>query len=80
MEKLIVLRERLSKIGIDVEFAANYPWMYLNKINGQTVKERYQGEHGFTVGFVPIRSGESFRFTDLSVVFKLIREYTENKK
>lgn len=80
MEKLIIFRERLSKIGIDVEFAANYPWMYLHKINGQTVKEKHQGEHGFTVGFVPIGSGESFRFTDLSVVFKLLREYTRNKK
>ena len=42
MEKLDILKRRLDKIGIDVEFAANYPWIYIWKINGKRVKETFE--------------------------------------
>jgi hypothetical protein len=29
MEQLEILKKRLDKIGIDVEFVANFPWIYL---------------------------------------------------
>jgi hypothetical protein len=70
------LKRRLARIGIDLEFVSNYPWVYLHKINGRVVEERYLADHGFTVGFLPIRADQSFRFTDLKVIFKLIRKYT----
>lgn len=75
MEKLEILRKRLSKIGIDVVFVTNYPWIYLYKINNKLVKEKYMAEHGFTVAFLPVRRDIPFYFTNLSIIFKLIRKY-----
>ena len=75
MKQLDTLKKRLGKIGIDVEFIANFPWIYLYKINGRVVKERYQAEHGFTIAFLPVRRDIPFHFTDLSHIFKLIRKY-----
>ena len=75
MEKLEILRKRLSKIGIDVVFVGNYPWIYLYKINNKLVKEKYMAEHGFTVAFLPVRRDIPFYFTNLSIIFKLIRKY-----
>jgi len=80
MEQLNTLKKRLSKIGIDVEFIGNIPWIYLWRINGVLVKERFHANHGFTVAFVPAIKGESFRFTDLTAIFKLIRKYCKEDK
>lgn len=51
MGELQIIQRRLSKIGVDVEFASNYPWVYLYKINGLLVEETYKSEHGFTIAF-----------------------------
>ena len=82
MEQLETLKKRLNKIGIDVEFVANFPWIYLYKINGQLVREQYEAEHGFTIAFLPVRFDNTldwrdkpFHFTELNVIFKLIRKY-----
>jgi hypothetical protein len=75
MEQLEILKKRLEKIGIEVEFIANVPWIYLYKINKKTVKERYMADHGFTVAFLPVRRDSPFHFTDLRAIFKLIRKY-----
>ncbi|MEA3317693.1 MAG: hypothetical protein U9R54_07015 [Bacteroidota bacterium] len=79
MEQLDVLKKRLAKIGVNVVFGANYPWIYLEKINGQLVTEKYEAEHGFTIAFLPVRRNIPFHFTELSVIFKLIRKYCECK-
>ena len=75
MEQLETLKKRLDKIGVDVEFAANYPWIYIWKINGKRVTETFEANHGFTVGFLPARRDKPFHFTNLSEIFKLIRKY-----
>ena len=75
MEQLEILKKRLSNIGIDVEFASNFPWIYLDRINGVLVKERYEAEWGFTIAFLPVRRDMPFHFTELDVIFKLIRKY-----
>jgi hypothetical protein len=66
--------ERLKKIGINVELAGNFPWVYLDKVNNVKVWERFQGNHGFTVFFVAIRPQEHDKITDISKIFKKIRE------
>lgn len=40
MEDNVVNRlvPRLRKIGINVELFGNYPWIYLDKVNGNKVK------------------------------------------
>ncbi len=78
-ERLI---KRLSKIGIEIELVGNFPWVYLYKINEKLVNEKYEAEHGFTVGYLPIQPGQQFRFTSIKEIFKLIRKYCkeENSK
>jgi len=51
---------RLAKIGIKVELAANYPWIYLTKVNGISVKAKFQAEHGFTAFFLTYKYGIKF--------------------
>lgn len=74
-EKLDIFVERLKKIGIIIELVGNYPWIYLDKVNGQKVTEKFEGNHGFTIGFLPIRPDKPFHFTDISEIFKIIRKY-----
>lgn len=67
--------DRLAKIGIDIEFCSNVPWVYIDKINGKKVTETFQGEHGFTVAFFPVSLKQKAHFTDITEIFKLIRKY-----
>lgn len=71
------LRRRLKKIDIDIEMAGNYPWIYLEKVNGNEIREEdyFYGNHGFTVAFLPIREGQKMELTDIKQVFKIIRKY-----
>lgn len=66
---------RLNRIGIQVELIGNYPWIYLNTVNGNRVKERFLGNHGFTVAWYPVKSGEKIKLTDISEIFRIIRKY-----
>ena len=75
MDKIKVLHDRLEKIGIDVMFAANYPWIYIDRINGKRVTETFKADHGFTVAFYPIRKDQELNFTDIKEIFKLLRKY-----
>lgn len=73
------LIRRLKKLNIEVELVLNAPWIYISKINGKTVKEKYQGRHGFTVAFYPIKLGGKLQLTDISKIFKLIRMYSQTQ-
>ena len=77
MEDNVVNRlvRRLEKINIKVELFGNYPWIYLNKVNGNKVKETFRGEHGFTIAFHPIRQGQVMTLTDITEIFNIIRKY-----
>ena len=65
---------RLRKIGIEVELIGNYPWIYLRKVNGNQVTERFCANHGFTIAFVPLNE-EKMELTDITEIFKMIRKY-----
>ena len=80
MDMLDVFMRRMGKLGIKIELSANYPWVYIKKINGMVVKEKYLGNHGFTIAFLPIKDGQSIKFTDIGVVFNLIRKYVNKNK
>ena len=79
-DKLTIFVERLNKINIKIELVTNYPWVYINKINGKRVVEHFQADHGFTIAFLPLRADKELRFTDISEIFKLIRKYTKYGK
>lgn len=75
MNKIISFHDKMQKLGIDITFVSNVPWIYIDTINGKKVTERFQGNHGFTIAFHPIRVGQELQFTDLKEVFKIIRKY-----
>lgn len=78
--KLDVFVERLKKIGIEVKLSGNFPWVYMQEINGKRVTETFQANHGFTVMFLPGRNDSPVsEFTDIKEIFKLIRKYTNGK-
>ena len=74
-DKITVFVERLQKIGVEVKLGCNYPWIYIDHINGKRVTELFQGNHGFTLAFTPIKKGHEIEFTDITEIFKLIRKY-----
>lgn len=65
---------RLEKIGIQVELIGNYPWIYLDKVNGKKVQGKFEGNHGFTCFWRAIKTGQKDHISDISVVFNKIRE------
>jgi hypothetical protein len=38
-DKLLIFIERLRKLNINIELVANYPWVYIDKINGKKLKK-----------------------------------------
>ena len=74
-DKLTIFVDRLKKIGIDIKLVGNYPWVYIETINGQRVVEIFNSEHGFTIAFLPIRQNQDIKFTDIKEIFQLIRKY-----
>ena len=72
--------ERLKKIGISVELSGNFPWVYLYKINGVLVKERFKATHGFCCFYQSTSREGKDRFSDRREVFKTVRKYVEENK
>lgn len=75
IDKLDIFIKRLKKVEIEIELLGNYPWIYLNKVNGNKVKEKFEAEHGFTIAFLPIKPNEELEFTNIEYIFDIIRKY-----
>lgn len=76
MKEIEKFVERLKKIGIEVELTLNYPWIYLDKVNGKQVTEQFFSNYFFTLAFAPVRYGdESVKWVDLKETFKVLRKY-----
>lgn len=75
MNKLDIFISRMKKMGIDIELIGNYPWIYIDTINGKSVTEQFRSDYYFTVAFLPIRDNQEITFTDITEIFKLIRKY-----
>lgn len=68
--KIENLVRRLKKIGIEVDLGLNYPWVYLDFVNGKRVTETFWSEHGFTICYM---TGDKFH--NLHYLFKILRKY-----
>ncbi len=80
-DKINVFVDRLKKIGIEVKLVGNYPWVYIDEICGIKVKEKFEGNWGLTLIFLPARTDSPpSEFTDITEIFKLIRKYTNKTK
>ncbi len=73
MNKISKFVKRLEKLNVKVELFGNYPWIYLDKVNGIKVKNKFHAEHGFTLAFSPIRKDQDYEFTDIKRIFEEIR-------
>lgn len=62
---------RLQKIGIDVQLSGNYPWVYLDAVNGKHVWDTFRANHGFTAFFI-VKDG--VKWSDRRIVFAKVRE------
>lgn len=76
-DKLTIFVDRMNKLGIDIKLGGNYPWIYIDYINGKRVVEKFQANHGFTIAFLPITSNKELEFTDIGEIFKLVRKYVK---
>jgi len=65
---------RLKKIGIEIKLFGNYPWVYLDSVNGVKITTKFEAEHGFTVFWRAIKSDQKDRIIDISTIFKEIRK------
>lgn len=52
MNELVILKNRLSKIGIEIELVGNIPWIYLTKVNDNVIDESdFTANHGFVIAW-----------------------------
>ena len=71
-DKITRFVERLKKIGIDVKLSGNFPWVYIDEICGKRVTEKFDGNHGFTLIFLPSRNDSPpSEFTDITEIYYL---------
>ena len=77
LKKLDVFVQRMKKLNIKIEMWSNYPWIYIDKVNGNKIQREdyFHANHGFTIGFHPIKPDQVFEFTDIGEIFKLIKKY-----
>lgn len=61
---------RLRRIGINIEFTSNIPWVYLHKVNHILIKERLHARHGFAISY----SANDTGITYSRDMFRKIRE------
>lgn len=78
MKNLKNFIERLKKININITLISNYPWIYLDTINGVPVKEKQYSKYKYTLGFMSMREKDVFKFENIQHTFKLIRKYISN--
>ena len=78
MNEIEVFRNRLKKIGIELELFGNVPWIYIDKVNGNKVSRKdYNANHGYNFAWYPVKNGEEPHL-DWSVIkrtFEIIRKY-----
>jgi predicted membrane GTPase involved in stress response len=67
--------EAMDNLGIDMDIGGNYPWIYITAINGKTVTEKMDSEHGFNVAFSPIKNKIKPEVTDVKKTLELIIKY-----
>lgn len=73
MNEIEIFRNRLKKIGIEIELMGNIPWIYLMSVNANKIKkEDWTANYGYTIGWwmdTPVLE-ENFKKH-----FEIIRKY-----
>jgi hypothetical protein len=81
-DPLSTLRERLQRIGIELEFVGNYPWIYLERVNGIRIRqEDFTANHGFNIAWFGIRNEDKIKLAeDPKTIIALIRRYVTESR
>lgn len=74
-ERLNTFISRMKKLNIDVKLSGNYPWIYIDTINGKRVTEKFLGNHGFTIAFLPLKPEDKLELTDIKEIMNIVRKY-----
>lgn len=77
-----ILVKRLRRCGIEIELSGNYPWIYLDKVNGNRIKqEDFTANHGFNIAWFGIKNKDKIHFAEEpKVIIALIRKYVRESK
>lgn len=70
------LHDRLGNIGIRIQLMGNFPWVYLEKVNGIKIEEVLHARHGFCIGY----STDMRNITYRKEMFSKIREVLSCEK
>jgi len=75
MNELFTLKNRLSKIGIEIEVVGNIPWIYLTKVNNNVIDESdFTANHGFVIAWV-LNVDKIELDSNRKHIFEIIRKY-----
>lgn len=77
-DQISIFVRRMKRIGIELQLIGNYPWIYLDSVNGNRIKKEdyYLANHGFTIGWSGIKiDSVPHLIDDLDIIFKIIRKY-----
>jgi hypothetical protein len=79
MNEVVKFRERLKKIGYEIELQSNVPWIYLYSVNGNKIKEEdwINSNHGYCLAWHPLYPNDDIKINqhDIKLTFELIRKY-----
>jgi hypothetical protein len=72
-----ILVKRLRRCGIEIELVGNYPWIYLDKVNGNSIKqEDFTANHGFNIAWFGIKNDDKIKLAeDPKIIISIIRKY-----
>jgi len=72
-----ILVKRLRRCGIEIELSGNYPWIYLDKVNGNRIKqEDFTANHGFNIAWFGIQNDDRIKLAeDPKTIISIIRKY-----
>jgi hypothetical protein len=72
-----ILVKRLRRCGIEIELSGNYPWIYLDKVNGNRIKqEDFTANHGFNIAWFGIKNDDKIKLAeDPKTIISIIRKY-----
>lgn len=76
--QISIFVRRMKRIGITLELVGNYPWIYLDSVNGNRIKKEdyIYAHHGFTIGWSGIKLGSvPHLIEEWDIIFKIIRKY-----
>ena len=72
-----ILVKRLRRCGIEIELSGNYPWIYLDKVNGNRIKkEDFTANHGFNIAWFGTKNDDRIKLAeDPKTIISIIRKY-----